>query len=343
MFPPYIKGVKDRKIIANSIEIIGLHGRPTEYSEDFSGYTNQTKSNTPAAFIVSMIQEAATNIKLSPVIDDRMFVQCWYKNDEWTEKYKREKYHQFLSERDWYAFVHIDEINQLTCHNDNMIRRLIKESTYNRWQEAGSLYGITKYSFMLLTDNKDDNRASLTNYFEPIYARMSELILVQKASVLRFSSEVTNISNMEEKKGFSEKVSSLYKEYIRFVNQIHFREISAQDQGIDMYKMLYDAMNLEKQVDKLDEEIEELYNYVSLREDHKQNSTISLLTWIATIAVPMTMVAGFFGMNNVGLDVDEEKEPILWYNTFSNQVLAAIIVTFIIIIIILTIKNRKPK
>lgn len=335
VFPPYIYSVEDRKIISKSIEIKGLHGNETGYREDFSSYTNQTKSNTPASFIINMIQEAATNISLKPVIDDRMFVQCWYKNDEWTNEFKQH-YHHFLSKGHWYEFVYIDEFGDPTCQNVGMRKKLMKESTYERWQNYGSLYGITRYSMVLLTNK--DCPSYLTDYFETIYARMAELILVQKASVLRFSSEVTNISNMEEKKGFSEKVSSLYKEYIRFVNQIHFREISAQDQGIEMYKMLYDAMNLEKQVGKLDEEIEELYNYVSLREDHKQNSTISLLTWIATIAVPMTMVAGFFGMNNKELGVDD-----VIYNSFLFQILVAIIVTVIIIFIILTIKNKRTK
>lgn len=340
IFPPYIFSVEDRKIISKSIEIKGLHGNETGYREDFSGYTNQTKSNTPASFIINMIKEAATNITLKPVIDDRMFVQCWYKNDEWTKEYKSEKYHQFLSKGHWYEFVYIDDFDDPTCQNVGMRKKLMKESTYERWQNYGSLYGITRYSMVLLTNK--DCPSYLTDYFETIYARMAELILVQKASVLRFSSEVTNISNLEEKKGFSEKVSSLYKEYIRFVNQIHFREISAQDQGIEMYKMLYDAMNLEKQVGKLDEEIEELYNYVSLREDHKQNKTISLLTWIATIAVPMTMVAGFFGMNNVDLDV-QEGEQHYWYNLLSYQLLTAIIVTLLILLIILTIKNKRAK
>lgn len=337
VFPPYIKSVEDRRIIAKSIEIKGLHGCETDYREDFSSYTNQTKSNTPASFIVNMINEAATNIELQPVVDDRMFVQCWYKNDEWTYDYIHD-YEAFLSNSHWYEFVFMDDFDDATCNNATMKNKLLKEATYERWQTMGSLYGISRYSMVFLTNNECPD--FLTKNFETIYARMAELILVQKASVLRFSSEVTYISNMEEKKGFSEKVSSLYKEYIRFVNQIHFREISAQDQGIEMYKKLYDAMNLDKQVSKLDEEIEELYNYVSLKEDHKQNKTVSLLTWIATIAVPLTMVAGFFGMNNVSLNGGTVNG---WYNEAGYQILTAIVVTLIYIIIILTIKNRKMK
>ena len=143
---------------------------------------------------------------------------------------------------------------------------------------------------------------------------------------------------MDIRSGFSEKVSSLYKEYIRFVNQIHFREVSAQDQGIELYQKLYDVLNIEKHVDKLDEEIGELYNYVSLREDHKSSSTMSLLTWIATIAVPMTVIAGIFGMNNRDLG-----DKTGFFNDGYVQLAFVFCVTALLTICILIYKNRRVK
>lgn len=337
VFPPFIADVKDRKIIAHSIEIKALYGRETGYCEDFKRYTNKTPSNQPAAFITDMIHEVAKNIDLKPVIDDRMFVQCWYKNDEWAKEFSGDNYEDFLNSSQWYEFVFVDDLGGMSCQNEDMQKEIIKKATYERWQKWSSLYGISRYSMVYLTNNGCPSY--LLNYFETEYARMAELILVQKASVLRFSAEVTNLSNMEVNRNFSKKVSSLYKEYIRFVNQIHFREISAQDQGIEMYQKLYQTMNLEKHVEKLDDEIEELYNYVSLGEDRKTNNTMSLLTWIATIAVPMTVMAGIFGMNNAALS----GKPIVWYNHGSVQLAFVIGITIMVIIGILIIKNRRLK
>lgn len=244
-----------------------------------------------------------------------MFVYCWYKNDEWTNEFVN-NYPTFLNSDKWYEYVFVDELGEKSCQNRKMARELIEKASYPRWQKNKSLYGISRYSLVYLTNN--DCPPFLLKYFETIYIRLAELVLVQKASVLRFSSEVTNISNMEEKKGFSEKVSSLYKEYIRFVNQIHFREISAQDQGIELYQKCYDIMNLEKHVEKLDGEIGELYNYVSLSEDRKNNKTLSQLTRIATIAVPMTVLAGIFGMNNAELS-GASSADVPWYYVFGFQ------------------------
>lgn len=336
VFPPFIASITYRGIIANSIEINGLHGRDTGYREDFNRYTNEM-SNQPAAFIYDMIHEVAENITLKPVIDDRMFVQCWYKNDEWANKFSGDKYKEFLYSNNWYEFVYVDDFNGMTCQNDVMQRKLIHKATYERWQKWCSLYGISKYSMVFLTNFKSETEAPyLFSYFETMYARMAELILVQKASVLRFSAEVTNLSNMEVKRSFSGKVSSLYKEYIRFVNQIHFREISAQDQGIEMYQKLYTTMELGRHVEKLDAEIGELYNYVVLKEDHKSSNTMSLLTWIATISVPMTVMAGIFGMNNMLLG-----DKGIWINHSSVQLSIILGVTMLVTIGILIVKNRR--
>lgn len=339
VFPPFIGDVKKRNLIAHSIEIKGLHGRQDGYLEDFKDYTNKTYSNQPATFITDMINEVAENIDLKPVIDDRMFVQCWYKNDEWTNQFNGNQYNDFLYSNHWYEFVFVDGFNGMTCQNVTMQKKLIRKATYERWQKWCSLYGVSRYSMVYLTNFATEKSDSyLFDYFETEYARMAELILVQKASVLRFSEEVTKLSNMDAKHSFSGKVSSLYKEYIRFINQIHFREISAQDQGIEVYQKLYEAMNLEKHVEKLDAEIGELYNYVSLKEDHKSSNTMSLLTWIATISVPMTVMAGIFGMNNRLFG-----EHCGWYNSGALQLVMVFIAALFVIIGIIIIKKWRLK
>ena len=247
-----------------------------------------------------MVHEVAENIELQPVVDDRMFVLCWYKNEEWADKFQN-GYDNFIKcDEDWYKFVFVDNYYGLSCQNEEMRWEIIKKATYERWQNYTSLYGISRYSMVYLTNESCPSH--LTNYFETEYARMAELVLMQRATVLRFSSEVTSISKLSGGKGFGERVSSLYKEYIRFENQMYFREISAQDQGIEMYQKLYDAMNLNEQVEKLDEEIQELYNYVTLREDRQTNKTMSLLTWITTIFLPVTVIAGYFSMNDFGMN-----------------------------------------
>jgi len=297
VYPPFYKDKNCHFETAKSICINGLVG---EYAEDFSSYTPKN-INKPADFIMKLILEVAANIHIETVIDDRMYVMSWYKNDEFAKKTcnikEEEEGLDFEKEyRDWYRYVFVDA-GEPTCHNAAMFKKLVNNATYRRWQGWNSLYGISRYSFVMLS-NADDNEIHLYDYFETEYVRMAELILVQKASVLKFSQEVTNISVLDPKKDLSVKVDSLYKEYIRFVNQIHFREVSAYDQAIELYQLLYKQMDIEHQVDKLDQEIDELHTYIQLREERKKSKVMNMLSLLGGIALPVSIVTGFFGMNN---------------------------------------------
>lgn len=338
VFPPFIKDVENRSLIAQKLEFIGLHGCETGYCEDFSRYDNKTPHNKPADFITEMIHEVAANIQLKPVVDDRMFVLSWYKNNDWANQFCGSGYDDFIMSNKWYEFLFVDNPNGMSCQNTEMQKALIKDSTYERWQKWCSLYGVSRYSLVLATNTTCP--PFLLQYFETEYSRMSELVLVQKASILRFSAEVTNISNLENRKELSLKLGSLYKEYIRFVNQIHFREVSAQDQGIEMYEKLYKLIKINDHVEKLDKEIEELYNYVTLREDRRVNNTVSLLTWIATIFVPITVVAGIFGMSNTALNLNGCGGLPRWFNVWGYQFALMGFVASIVIGIILVIKRK---
>ena len=340
VYPPFYYAIISRSEIANSISINGLNGREKGYSEDFNGY-DVTQDNQPSEMIIGMIREVATNITVDSVIDDRMYVVSWYKNNEWICRLCDAKEEKYLDDHDWYRFVFVD--NELpTCQNDDMMHKLLEKATYKRWQKWHSLYGVSRYSLVMAT-NAGDSEKYLYDYFETEYARMTELILVQKASVLRFSSEVTNISELSNDKHLVNKVDSLYKEYIRFVNQIHFREVTAQDQGIEMYNMLNETMGLKEQVEKLDEEIEELYNYVSLTQDKMVNRTMSLLTWIATIAVPITVVASIFGMNAIAFNGDENGTLTASYNHFGWQFSILMVFTIIVILSIVLINYKRKR
>lgn len=327
VYPPFYKDKTYHSETAHCLFFEGLNGA---YSEDFQQYGTDD-ANKPASFLRKMVNEVAPNIDIKAVIDDRMYTMSWYKNDEFVQSLCNMTDEECSNSDDWYRYVFVDA-GEPTCQNANMKAMLLTNASYKRWQKGPSLYGISRYSFVMLTSCGCPD--FLLKYFETEYARMAELILVQKASVLRFSAEVTNISSMEKERQdnkLADKVRSLYKEYIRFVNQIHFREVSAQDQAIELYDKLYETAKLKEHVEKLDDEIEELFNYVSMQGEKNTNDTMSSLTWLATIFVPATFVAGLFGMNN---DVIAEDRIM------NNGILQFVFV-FIAIAIVMLLKYKK--
>ena len=245
---------------------------------------------------------------IQSVIDERMFVMCWYGNDEmaslakecWYEckdKEKREDNEKYWKLKDfWYEFLFVDA-NGKSIANKKMQEEILEKSTYLRWLEYGTLYGVSRYSFVNLTDTK---AGFLLDNFKGVYYQMVILALAVRASVLRFSDEVTAISDLKPDDELYERVSNLYKNYLRFVNKLYFREISPQDQAIEIYEMFQEIMKLQRDVMDLDNEIGKLVNYVYMIQEREENKEMKKLTLAATVLLPPSVIVGFFGMNIFG-------------------------------------------
>lgn len=178
---------------------------------------------------------------------------------------------------------------------------LLKKSTYFRWQNQGTIFGVSRYSLVALTDKQWFAENILAMHMRTIYSRMFELIIIQRASMLRFSGEVTKVSSLTgaNNKEVAKRIGSLYKEYIRFVNQIYFRSVTVQDQGIELYEMLMNQFASNEQIKDLDGEIGELYQYITLMVDQNRNENGEKLNILAAVFLPATLLTGIFGMNKI--------------------------------------------
>lgn len=299
IMPPYFGDIAYRNLIAGYIEIKGLSGLTDRYRDDFTEYS-LTDTWKPANFIINLLADFSTALEIAPVIDDRMFVNCWYGNNDLVKEFKdvnEAGLKKFVNGNFWYKYIFVDEGNDDTCQNDKMKADLLNESTYYRWQKYGSLYGVSKYSLVLLAE--ENTYGFLGTHMRTIYSRMLELVLVQRASMLKFSGEVTKVSCLTGKsnKIISRRIGSLYQEYIRFVNQVYFRNVTVQDQGVELYTMLMSQFNSDKQIKELDDEIGELHQYIALLIDQKRNDNGELLNLLAAVFLPATILTGLFGMN----------------------------------------------
>lgn len=301
-----------RSLIASSIKILGLHGATGRY-EDCFDYEERVSENKrglnnvwePARFIKSMIEDLSPNLDIVPIIDDRMLVNCWYGNNELSKQivdHAADEKDKFVTGNFWYKYVFVDagdKPEDETCQNDPMKIQLLKDATYFRWQKLGTLYGVSRYSFVALTDAEWFGVNILSMHMRTIYSRLFELIIVQRASMLRFSAEVTKVSGLAgtSQREVARRVGSLYKEYIRYVNQIYFRSVTLEDQGIELYDMLMNQFASQDQIKDLDEEIDELHRYVMLLVDESRNENGEMLNKLAAIFLPATVIAGILGMN----------------------------------------------
>lgn len=312
LFPPFIDDVANRYEIADSIAIEGLNGEQSKYRDDFSTYTNKDDWK-PARFTQQLITDLAPELIIIPVIDDRMFVNCWYGNEELANEIKnknKESFDEYFAKKDfWYKYIYVD-VSFPSCKNEELRDNLLQKQTYKRWQKDGTIYGSSRYSFVMLSHNNDFCLNVLATYMRTVYSRMVELVLVQRASTLKFSEEITHVSKLsktdKKDRRIITRICSLYEEYIRFVNQVYFREVTTQDQGIELYDLMMNTLNIHDQIKDLDGEMEELHKYASFIEERERNRKADLLNLIAAVFLPAGIAAELLG-NTI---FDENQLPV---------------------------------
>ena len=299
ILPPFWSEVnaEKRQELSEYLEISGLD---TEISkEDFKSYTVD-EPWTATSMLDSLLKDLTDNLTLTPVIDDRMFVMSLYKNDDMSRL--------SLSAADaycnpsspfsefWYKYLFVDT-GWPTCQNDEMMRDLLRSHTYLRWQKWNSLYGVSRYSFVYLTNSGVPSY--LVDYFMTTYARMMEIALVQRASVLCFSNEVTTLTKRRNwtLEKLSEHVDSLNEEYIRFINRMYFNELTSQDQGVELYGLIRQNLDIDSYVEELKDEIEKLHDTISFKVERSRNEKAETLNFMAAILLPVSIVTGFWSMN----------------------------------------------
>lgn len=333
IFPPFIdteKGITGTKDIelAESISIEGLDGHPHRFFEDFTGYETDYHAWTPSRFISSLLEDFTgyACISIVPVIDDRMFVACWWGDDAFSKNIRDNQYNYF-SDPDWYKLIFVDT-DDASCQNDKMLEKKLDFHTLPRWQKYGTLYGLSRYSMIGVMENSDFTKSVFLTHFRTIYHRIVEFCIVQRASLLKFSDQVAHITELKitDPGRIADEISQLYKQFIRFENQVYFDEVTAQDQGIETYEKLQAILGIKEKIKELDRQINELHEYVIVLENQERNRNLALLTLAATMFIVPSFIAGYFSMHFF-TDIEVfDRSSLLWIN---GLLIGVVILVFI--------------
>ena len=306
-------------------------------SEDFTAYLGLPFSKIHTA---RHIAHFTGDTQITPAIDDRMFVVSFFDNlskiDNLKHYDKSEKQYHYCINDFWYEYVFVDN-NGKTCQSITMQADLIKKATYDRWIEnmnsgktAGTLYGVTRYSFVALGD------PFVLKYIQTLYFEMVVLCLAQQTAILRFSDTIVKLSEKPKKEINAANVSNLYWDYIQFINRLFFREVTAQDQGVEIYEMLQDKMNLRREMKDLDGEINELNTFIQTKEQSNLTETVAYYTPAALL----TSILGIIGVDKINQLWGSRSQTSLLELTSEFSMLGAFI--FFLLLILLSIVLSKP-
>ncbi|MCO5232211.1 MAG: CorA family divalent cation transporter [Chitinophagales bacterium] len=294
-------------------DTIELNIEDTPIVEDYAWYDNdniyltsqipyQLPKHITTLFPSNFIFElngvlSSEKILLTKITDDRMFFFSWYGNNEITKKIADDFSPKGEITDDWlYAYIFGDKEKKSSIANPFMQKKQLEDHTYTRWIGLKTIYGINRDSFVCLSDTEGFPRV----HMQTIYYNLLVLCLVQRASILKFTAEVANLADLakvEKDKQVVANIKEIYKNYIEFINKIHFREISPQIQGIELYNLIQKHNNTEVEIKDLDNEIGELHQYVSLIQDSERNEEAAKLNKLAIFFLPFTVVFGILGAN----------------------------------------------
>lgn len=325
-------------ILADTIIIEGVSSDPSSPpTEDFIHYNSRNQIlkkpfQLPKHITFFLGKEFLKKATLTPILDDRMFVLSLLKDSDLAGQFSIDD--QYKKDVRWYKYIYIDVAN--TCPNQKMMCDHIRRSTYERWigsnDSENTLFGFSRYSFVVIGGDSFFYRYILSKQFENMYLLLVLLCLLQRSYIIKFGNEITRIAQiMKDQKALSKyrkEVSKLYLDYLKFVNKVYFREITAQEQGIEMYEKLQSAMRIKEQVEDLDKEIQELNNYVETQEQSNLNRIASIFLPTALIAAVLAYVSDLhpiFTWSN--------KEPWHWnIPAFFDFILLSIIVLLVYIV-----------
>lgn len=306
---------------------------------------NKNKLNMVSRTVTDLFKDKSQNLKVSfdekdndrfylmPYVDDRMFCMSLVSDPE-IYPYGSIKYKGIESLGDddalktLYEFVFIDQYGDCTCQSPPMRKEMLEKALYLRWVEYGSIYGINRYSMVAITGSHEDTAATVIYPFLMIYKEMVQLVLVQRAAIGMFAERAMEISRIaSENKLIKNYIIELQQDYVSFKNQILLFEVTAQQQGLEMYDMMRDSMNIELQKTEIEEQLRILFEISEMQSSDATNSVLNIFT--------------VFGLLFVGLQVIQQQ--FAEKTDFNNILFLIFGVVFIVFIWIMRRHLKAPK
>ena len=221
-----------------------------------------------------------------------MYVGFYLKNNSLIErikKYSTEK-QEYLTEKQEYAYLYDDSLSDqlyalayidgedATCQSRVMRKKLLQETIYDRWIDWGTIHTVTHNGFgCIATDGAPYE--SVIMPFLTEYMEMMALVLLQRNLLLEFHIEAKKLSPEFN----SEKLENLQKDYVKFKTQVLLFEVTPQEQGYEIYRLMQKQLYIDEEKEKLDDIMNSLYEVANVKHSIELNIIMNRLTIIAIL------------------------------------------------------------
>jgi len=245
-------------------------------------------------------------------LDNRMYVYSFMALAGSPPTSKKEKDHH---EAIFTRFMYVDLPGQGLVYNPVFFRPIMNEQVYRRWEQYGTLYGITRYSSITLKYGCGFTEKLVEDY-ESVYYQMLLLALFYRCTLLRFLAKLSR-ATMDLGKRKRSSFEKLRKDFALFTNVYWFKELTNQDQGIELFNIYQKAFQYDEMYKQLNEDIDRASDLESI---HKQKSENRRNSFIAIAAFILTAAAFLMGFFSLGFDVEPfnlwKKSEVIFNQVF---------------------------
>ena len=283
------------------------------------GFENETKKPTSSINSLKNPNKKGDYL-ISPAIDDRMFVCCFYRDEqfindisEWVPEAKEyaylagcenEKYEDITNEITEIAFIEKHASKQSKA----MKRTSLENSVYDRWIGRGTFHVITYHSMVCISNAGKDELDAVILPFTNLYTEMVAVVLTQKASILSLSAKASEIAGKfkpdaadpKELRAITKEISCLQGDNVKVQNQIVLSEITVREQGIEIYDMLAQKLFIEKTNLDLKDQIKNLYEIAVTNNERTEAINERAIAFFVMILAVVTIPLAFYdGMGSI--------------------------------------------
>ena len=249
---------------------------------------NEIISKPEKSYIIENIlnynRDESDKIKIELTNPDRMYVGFYVKNFliGRIKKYStRQHEYAYLYDDDLsdqlYALAYIDR-GDATCQSKVMRKKLLQETIYDRWIDWGTIHTVTHNGFGCIA-SEGAPYDSVIMPFLTEYMEMMALVLLQRNLLLEFHIEAKDLSIQFD----SEELENLQKRYVKFKTQVLLFEVTPQEQGYEIYRLMQKQLYIDEEKEKLDDIMNSLYEVANVKHSIELNITVKLLTGFAVI------------------------------------------------------------
>lgn len=209
--------------------------------------------------------EPSQKVPYTPILDDRMLVYTYVEfskkmapqSDEKTEQEMKEAANLYFAQ-----LLYVDAPAKEYRYESGFMETLMAEHTYRRWDQYSTKIGFSRYSGAFLYFGHDEN---FYRTFESMYYQMFLLIVYYRACLIRFSDEIAEVAKhfpetdkvkQPAAAKFVNELRTLRTHFMKFMNIHWFKEVSHQDQGIELFSIMRKAFDLDDMYGQVKEEIE---------------------------------------------------------------------------------------